>query len=412
MGKMGRACAGKAVAMESRLSMTVARLFLVQIIVFISCAYAEKNNPQMDLIVSALQKVDDPKIQVSFLKGMLSGLTGQRNVAAPKGWVTLKEKLEKEDDAEVKKLVAQLSQIFGDESASQAALATLRDNTARVEARRSALKSLLAQRHSEVPIVLESLLSQSFQIDVIRAYAAYDYSKAPDVLLKKYSKLDSQARRAVIETLSSRKSYGQALLKGIEQGKVKKDEVPAYVARSLKVLLGEDFEKVYGKVKDVSADKGKLMAQYKSRILSPEMNNADASRGRAVYQRTCAACHIMYGEGGKIGPELTGSNRADTDYILLNIIDPNFDVPEGYRMVTITSRDGRVYAGNVTEEDNAKVVLTMVGQTSVISKADIKTRLVSKISLMPEGLLLTLKDKEILDLIKYLRTEKQVELPK
>ena len=230
--------------------------------------------------------------------------------------------------------------------------------------------------------------------------------------MKKYSKFDSHARRAVIETLSSRKSYGQALLKGIEQGQVKKDEVPAYVARSLKALLGEDFEKVYGKVKDVSADKGQLMAQYKSKILSPAMNNADASRGRVVYQRTCGACHIMYGEGGKIGPELTGSNRADTDYILLNIIDPNFDVPEGYRMVTITSRDGRVYAGNVTEEDNTKVVLTMVGQTSVISKADIKTRLVSKISLMPEGLLLTLNDKEFLDLIKYLRTEKQVELPK
>ena len=81
-------------------------------------------------------------------------------------------------------------------------------------------------------------------------------------------------------------------------------------------------------------------------------------------------------------------------------------------MVTITGKDGRVYAGNVTEEDGAKVILTMVGQTSVISKADIKTRLVSKISLMPEGLLLTLKDKEFLDLIKYLRTEKQVQLPK
>ena len=143
-----------------------------------------------------------------------------------------------------------------------------------------------------------------------------------------------------------------------------------------------------------------------------KINNPNASRGRGVNQRTCAVCHVMHDEGGKIGPELTGSNRADTDYILLNILDPNYDVPEGYRMVTITGKDGRVYAGNVTEEDNAKVVLTMVGQTSVISKADIKTRLVSKISLMPEGLLLTLKDKEFLDLIKYLRTEKQVELPK
>ena len=392
--------------------MNITRFFLVQIMLVLSCAYAEKSNPQLDLIVSALQKVDDPKIQASFLQGMLSGLTGQRNVVAPKGWMTLKGKLEKQNNAEVKKLVAQLSQIFGDESASQAALATLSDDSARLEARRSALKSLLAQRHAGVPIVLESLLNQPFQLDVIRAYAAYDHQKAPVILLRKYSKFDSHARRAVIETLSSRKPYARALLKAIEQGQVKKTEVPAYVARSLKSLLGEDFEKVYGKVKEVSADKGKLMAQYKSKILSPAMKKADASRGRAVYQRTCAACHIMYGEGGKIGPELTGSNRADTDYILLNILDPNFDVPEGYRMVTITGKDGRVYAGNVTEEDGAKVILTMVGQTSVISKADIKTRLVSKISLMPEGLLLTLKDKEFLDLIKYLRTEKQVQLPK
>jgi len=379
---------------------------------FLSCAYAEKRNPQLDLIVSALQKVDNPKVQASFLRGMLSGLVGQRNVTAPKGWVILKAKLEKQNNAEVKKLVAQLSQIFGDESASQLALATLCDNTAKLEVRRSALKSLVAQRHAGVPVALESLLSQSFRLDVIRAYASYDYPKASVILLKKYSKFDSHARRAVIETLSSRKPYARALLKAIEQGQVKKAEVPAYVARSLKALLGEDFEKVYGKVKEVSADKGKLMAQYKSKILSPTMSKADASRGRVVYERTCAACHIMYGEGGKIGPELTGSNRADTDYILLNILDPNFDVPEGYRMVTITGKDGRVYAGNVTEEDGAKVILTMVGQTSVISKADIKTRLVSKISLMPEGLLLTLKDKEFLDLIKYLRTEKQVELPK
>ena len=392
--------------------MNITRLFLIQIMLFLSCAYAEKSDPQLDLIVSALQKVDNPKVQASFLRGMLSGLVGQRNVTAPKGWAILKAKLEKQNNAEVKKLVAQLSQIFGDESASQAALATLRDNTAKLEDRRSALKSLVAQRHAGVPVVLESLLSQSFQLDVIRAYASYDYPKAPVVLLKKYPKFDPNARRAVIETLSSRKPYARALLKAIEQGQVKKTEVPAYVARSLKAMLGEGFEKVYGKVKEVSADKGKLMAQYKSKILSPAMNNADASRGRAVYQRTCAACHVMYGEGGKIGPELTGSNRADTDYILLNILDPNYDVPEGYRMVTITGKDGRVYAGNVTEEDNAKVVLTMVGQTSVISKADIKTRLVSKISLMPEGLLLTLKDKEFLDLIKYLRTEKQVELPK
>jgi hypothetical protein len=57
------------------------------------------------------------------------------------------------------------------------------------------------------------------------------------------------------------------------------------------------------------------------------------------------------------------------------------------------------------------VVLRMVGQINVIAKADVKTRVISKVSLMPEGLLSTLKDQEFLDLIQYLRTEKQVPLP-
>ena len=86
--------------------MNITRLFLIQVMLFLSCAYAEKSNPQLDLIVSALQKVDDPKVQASFLRGMLSGLVGQRNVTAPKGWVILKTKLEKQNNAEVKKLVA------------------------------------------------------------------------------------------------------------------------------------------------------------------------------------------------------------------------------------------------------------------------------------------------------------------
>jgi len=80
-------------------------------------------------------------------------------------------------------------------------------------------------------------------------------------------------------------------------------------------------------------------------------------------------------------------------------------------MVIITSNDGQVSVGNVIEEDANKVVLNMVGQQSVIAKSDVKTRVTSKISMMPEGLLLALKDQEILDLIKYLRTEKQVPLP-
>ena len=386
--------------------------FILMLMTVGPIAVPADESAQMEIMVKALIGIENEAAQANILQGMLSGLAGRRDVPAPKSWPALNTKLKASENAELRKLAQQLSQVFGDESASQSALATLRDASADLEARRSALKSLLGQRHADVPVVLESLLDQPLRLQAIRAYAVYDYPKAPAILLKRYAEFDANHRRAVVETLASRKSYARALLKAMGRGKVAKNEVPAYVARSLKTLLGKEFEKVYGEVREVSADKGKMMAQYKAKIFSPAMKKADASRGRAIYQRTCAACHVMYGEGGKIGPELTGSNRADVDYLLLNVIDPNYDVPEGYRLVTITSKSGQVFAGMVSEEDDTKIVLTMVGQTSVIAKADVKSRMTLKISLMPESLLLTLKDNEFLDLIQYLRTEKQAPLPK
>jgi len=375
-------------------------------------AWADEETNRLDSLVSVLLSMDNESVQINFLQGMASGLSGRRNVKAPKDWIALQEKLQKTNNQDLIKLVNQLSQIFGDEGASRNALKVLRNNRAELNRRRDALKSLLAQRHVDVPAVLEGLLDQPFRLDIIRAYATYDYPDAPGILLGRYGDLDTSAKRTVIETLASRKSYARALAKAMGEGKVAKEEIPAYVARNLYSMLGKSFEKVYGKVEQVSADKDKLIAKYKSMVLSSDVSKADASNGRAIYKRTCGACHIMYGEGGKIGPELTGSNRSDLDYFLLNVLAPSYDVPEGYRMVIITSKDGQVSVGNVIEEDANKVVLNMVGQQSVIAKTDVKTRVTSKISMMPEGLLLALKDHEVLDLVKYLRTETQVPLPK
>jgi len=374
-------------------------------------AFSVRADPQLDAIVNALQGIDDPGIQASFLKGMLGGLAGQRDVDPPKGWDELKSKLEKQGNEEVMGLVGQIGQVFGDESASDSALATLMDAKAPLEERKLALAGLVAQKNPKLPPKLAMLLDQPIGVEAMRAYSAFDFKAAPRILLSRYPKLDAKEKSVVIETLASRKPYARALVSAMGKGKVSKGEIPAYVARSLHAMLGDSFEKVYGKVQPVSAGKDKLIAKYKAMVLASDMSKTDASKGRVIYQRTCLACHIMYGEGGKIGPELTGSNRSDLDYFLLNVLAPSYDVPEGYRMVTITSKDGQVSVGNVIEENANKVVLNMVGQQSVIAKSDVKTRITSKISMMPEGLLLTLKDPEILDLIKYLRTEKQVPLP-
>ena len=137
-----------------------------------------------------------------------------------------------------------------------------------------------------------------------------------------------------------------------------------------------------------------------------------ASRGRVVFQKTCAACHMLYGEGGKVGPDLTGSNRANLDYILLNSVDPSYDVPDAYKTVSVLTIDGRVVNGVLAEEDATRIVLKTPEQPRVvIAKEDIDIRKVSPKSMMPDGQLDRMKQQDVLDLIKYLRTTRQVEIP-
>ena len=178
-------------------------------------------------------------------------------------------------------------------------------------------------------------------------------------------------------------------------------------------MLGEAFAKVFGDVRKLSADRTTLIEKYKKLITDDALESADASKGRAVFNKTCASCHVIYGTGGNIGPDLTGSNRANLDYILLNSVDPSYDVPEGYKMVIVQTVDGRVLNGVIAEENAQRVILKTVQQPRVvILKEDIEVRSVSKKSIMPDGQLEQMKPQEVIDLVRYLQTVEQVEVKK
>jgi putative heme-binding domain-containing protein len=113
----------------------------------------------------------------------------------------------------------------------------------------------------------------------------------------------------------------------------------------------------------------------------------------------------LYGEGGTLGPDITGSNRANLDYLLFNVLNPNGEVQDDYRMVVLNTRDGRTIAGNVVAETDRQITLRVVGQDSVVvNKPDIQSRETTAVSMMPPGLFDTLADREVIDLVAYLRT--------
>lgn len=376
--------------------------------------WASEESESLSLLVKTLANTKDPNIRAALMRGMLSGLAGRRDVSPPEGWGKVSRELAKSEVDETRELSMQLSQIFGDSDAIQRALMLVKDDAAEPRLRRIALQSLLTQQNDQISALLESLLDDpQIRLDAIRGYASIENAAAPQILLERYKKWPPPSRRAVIETLATRKRYAESLLKAIEVGAVERSAITAHVARSLNLLLGESFARVFGEVRDLSADRTKLLAKYKS-ICTPEaIADGDAARGRAVFEKTCASCHLLYGSGGKIGPDLTGSNRANLDYILLNSVDPSYDVPDGYKMVLIQTVDGRLLNGVIAEEDATRVVLKTVEQPEVvIAKDDIEARKVSTKSMMPDGQLDQMKPQEIIDLIKYLRTTEQVELQK
>jgi putative heme-binding domain-containing protein len=121
--------------------------------------------------------------------------------------------------------------------------------------------------------------------------------------------------------------------------------------------------------------------------------------------KTCGTCHKLYGNGGNIGPDLTGSNRTDVDYLLQNILNPSDEIQDAYKLVVVTTRDGRTYSGNVIGENERQITMRVVGQDAVnITKSSIQSREVMPVSMMPQGLLNNLSEKETIDLLTYLQT--------
>ena len=124
-----------------------------------------------------------------------------------------------------------------------------------------------------------------------------------------------------------------------------------------------------------------------------------------MYDVQCGVCHKMYGSGGILGPDITGSNRTNIDYLLSNILDPSAEIQDDYKIVMVTTRDGRTYVGNIASENERTLTLRVVGQDSVlISKSNIQSREGSELSMMPEGIFANLTDQEVLNLVAYLTT--------
>jgi putative heme-binding domain-containing protein len=129
----------------------------------------------------------------------------------------------------------------------------------------------------------------------------------------------------------------------------------------------------------------------------------DPARGHEIFKKTCAVCHELFGEGEKVGPELTHANRQDRDFLLVSIVDPNAVIRKEFLNYNLETIDGRQLNGLIAgQTPNSVTLMAAKNERTVIPRDQIKSLRESTVSLMPEGLLNAMTPQELRDLFSYL----------
>jgi putative membrane-bound dehydrogenase-like protein len=150
---------------------------------------------------------------------------------------------------------------------------------------------------------------------------------------------------------------------------------------------------------------------WREKLTPDELSRADRAAGRVVWRQRCGACHMLFEEGGNVGPNLTGSGRAETDYVILNVMDPSAVVPEAWRLTQVITAGGRVLTGAVAASDERTLTLRTTGGDITLDREEIDEVITREQSVMPEGLWNGLTDEQVRDLVGYLASPTQVPLP-
>ena len=259
-------------------------------------------------------------------------------------------------------------------------------------------------------LIKEESSTSPVKLASIGGLQSFSDQQIADWAVEQYGSMSDQEQKATQELLSARVTWVEAMLNGIEQEKIDPITISIPIVRKCLLLakknetLSSAIQERWGE--DVGGETTESMKTQVARISKLlDGRSGDVYKGQKLFRSNCGKCHKLFIDGGDIGPDLTTYQRSDVPNMVLNIVNPSAEIREGFENYLVITDEGLAVSGLLVDRDNKVLTLRSAeGQTVTIERESIEESRVLGRSLMPEGLLQTLSDKEIVDLLAYLRS--------
>ena len=305
----------------------------------------------------------------------------------------------------------QLAMRLGNEAALAKAFAFISDRSALASERRAMLACLSELRPPGIVDKLLAILNArepaDWQQAVLAALQSYGDPIIVDRLLTQYPSLPPGIRVQVQSYLASRGPSARRLLEEVEAGAISSKQISAEIVRQCVRFDDPEIKrlilKYWGRIEAQTS--GAVRARIASVKHMLTTGKGDAQKGHAHFTKLCATCHMLFAEGNKVGPELTGADRKDVDFLATSIVDPSAVVRNEFVAQVAALKDGRLLTGLLAESAPSTVtLLDAKNERVVVPRQNLESLTPSRQSLMPEKLLDELDEQQIRDLFAYLQS--------
>ena len=273
-----------------------------------------ESRPQpLQMLLAEVATTADTTWRLDVLRGLAEALEGWRRAEKPDGWDDVVSATESDETAAP--VVRELSVVFGDGRSLEEVKRIVSDAGLPAALRLSALKALIASDPPELREICEPLLRDArLNVTAAQGLASIDDPEVARMLVERYRNFRAPERPKIVSILASRASFASVLLDAIRDGRIPREALSAFQVRQIHSLgeprLRETVAEVWGEVRESPEEKRRAIETLRSELTPERLAEADRTAGRATFVDACQNCHRLYGQGGEIGPDLTGGDRA------------------------------------------------------------------------------------------------------